>query len=215
MRTLLALVLGLVLAGPAQAIPIDSGSISGVRPNDFVPMFNIQGEGLSISGFDIFGNSFASPVTGLKSLNSPIDLSNTTTIFSRASVEFNGQSFGSTLLTGSLTFDVEPFFAQVLPPSPNAPPGVPPSVQGESTFAMTGSLSFAGQSVGLEGIGTVEYVGTLFTPNTIDPFGVSFDFSPVPEPATLTLLGTVGGLGALLRWRKRRMARQHEGVSPE
>ena len=79
---------------------------------------------------------------------------------------------------------------------------------------MTGSLTFAGQTVGLEGIGTVEYVGTLLTPNTIDPFGVSFDFAPVPEPATLTLLGTASGLGALLRWRKRRVARQRGASVP-
>ena len=105
MRLVRALALVLVLAAPAQAIVIDSGSISAFRPNDFVPMFNIQGEGLSITS-GILGNSFAPPVTGLKSLNSPINLSNTTTIFSLASVEFNGQSFGSTLLTGSLTFDV-------------------------------------------------------------------------------------------------------------
>ena len=31
------------------------------------------------------------------------------------------------------------------------------------------------------------------------------EFSPVPEPMTLTLLATAGGLGALYRWRRRKI----------
>ena len=216
MRLVSALVLVLILAGPAQAIVIDSGSISAFRPNDFVPMFDIHGEGFSVTGSDVGGNSLSSQATGPKPFNLPVDLSNTSTVLARlgtgsnrVTVQRDGQVFDSGILTGTLTFNVDPFLAQIV-----TSPGGNPSAVGGSTFTFAGSLSFSGETAALEGIGTVFYSGTPIG-TVIDPFGLSFDFAPVPEPTTLTLLGTVGGLGALLRWRKRRAARQHEGISSE
>ena len=79
---------------------------------------------------------------------------------------------------------------------------------------MAGSLTFAGQTVDVEGIGDVGYFGNLTgTPNTIDPFGVSFNFSPVPEPTTLTLLAAAGALTGLSklgrRWSKSQTSRDN------
>ena len=218
MRLVLALALVLTVVAPAQAVVIDSGSFGGGRVTDFSHFFNnVQGEGFSVTGIDIFGNSLPFQVTGIKTLGTPIDLSHTSNINSRLgvggvplTVQHDGQTSTTGVLTGALTFDVEPFFAQSVSSSGSFPPGV----QGEGPFAMAGSLSFAGETVQVEGIGTVHYSGQLFG-NSIDPFSVAFDFAPVPEPATLTLLGTIGGLGALLRWRKRRTARQHGSTSSE
>jgi hypothetical protein len=200
-----ALILVLALVGPSQAIVIDAGSISAFRPNDFVPMFDIHGEGFSVVGADVGGNSFSSQATGLKPLNMPVDLSNTSTVLARlgtgsnrVTIQRDGQVFDSGILTGTLTFDVEPFLAQIV-----TSPGGNPSAVGGSTFTFAGALSFSGETAALEGAGTVSYVGTPIG-NVIDPFGLNFDFAPVPEPTTLILVGTVGGLGALYRWRKRR-----------
>jgi hypothetical protein len=201
MRTILALVLSLGLVVPAHAIVIDSGSVGGGRVTDFSPFFNnMQGEGFLVTGIDIIGGTpFPSQVTGVNSLGIPIDLSHTATISSRMgrepfalTVQHDGQTFATGALTGALTFDVDPFVAQVVTSSS----GGPPFAQGEGPFAMAGSLSFAGETVQVEGIGTAHYAGDLFG-NAIGTSSIRFDFSPVPEPTTLTLVGTLGGLGAL------------------
>jgi PEP-CTERM motif len=220
MRAIFALVLGLVLVGPAQAIVVDSGFLSGGLVNDFSPLFDMHGDGFSVTGIDFTGgNPLPFQMTGSKSVTTPVDLSSTAEIRSRldrhivivpngtpfpdfvpGGVTYNGQFFNTGSLTGALTFDVEPFLLTV-----TFPPG--PDATGESPFTMTGSLSFDGQTVELEGAGTVQYFGHAFGPGTAptaSPTSLRFDFAPVPEPATLTLVGTVGGLGALCRWRKRR-----------
>jgi hypothetical protein len=101
-------------------------------------------------------------------------------------------------VTGQLTFDVEPFFF-----SPSAVPG---RVVGDSSFTMTGQLSFDGHTVTLEGSGVL--TAGAFRDPVLAPFAhidqVAYDFTPIPEPGTLLLFGTAAGLGALYGLRKRR-----------
>jgi hypothetical protein len=217
MRLFRALVLVLIVAGPAQALVIDSGFLSGLAPNDFSPLFDMHGEGFSVTGVDFTGgNPLPSQMTGIKSVAN-VDLSSTAEIRSRldrhivivpngtpvpdfvpGGVTYNGQFFNTGLLTGALTFDVEPFPLTVTSP-------LDAIATGQSPFTMAGSLSFDGQTVELEGAGTVQYGGHAFGPGTTaSPTSLRFDFAPVPEPATLTLLGTLGGLATIYKLRRRR-----------
>jgi hypothetical protein len=195
MRTIFALVLGLVLGGPAQAIVVDSGFLSGGVASDFSPLFDLHGDGFSVTGIDLpGGNPLPSQMTGITSVTT-VNLSSTAEIRSRldrhivivpngtpfpdfvpGGVTYNGQFFNTGLLTGALTFDVEPFRLTV-----TFPPG--PDATGQSPFTMAGSLSFDGQTVELEGAGTVQYFGHAFGPGTTaSPTSLRFDFALSQSP---------------------------------
>jgi hypothetical protein len=153
MRILLALSLVLVLAGPVDAILVE-GSIATAISADFVPNMEIRGEEFSFQSFDPVAGNSLSGFSRVFFATQPVEVSNTSFIQSRGSVTFQGQTFSPTVLTGPLTFDVEPFLLTPGPPIPAPPGGLDrPTFLGESPFTMTGQLSFAGQTVGLEGSG--------------------------------------------------------------
>jgi PEP-CTERM motif len=196
MRILLALILVLALAGPVDAILVE-GTIVTFVGTDFVPVMNLRGEEFSL-GTGISGNSIFTFNFPFRS-DLPVDVSDTWLIQSRGSVTYQGQTFSPTIVTGPLTFDVEPF---LLRPDPGA--FQPGRLIGDSPFTMTGELSFDGHTVALEGSGVLTARGFAFGPG---PFAgidqASYNFTPIPEPGTLLLFGTAAGLGALYGLRKR------------
>jgi PEP-CTERM motif len=224
MRVAMAFILLLVVVlgsgGLSQAVLIDAGSVSLVSITDFSPaVYVLQGERFAVTGasFQVGlppGPSFPQLSQVQVPRGATVDLSGTIPIHPYPPpsgplpqsvpspgpvVVFKGQSFIGA--TGALTFST---------------PSFDPLVDG--TFTMTGQLTFGSQTIGVEGSGNAFFVETnfpVFGPDLIIARELRYEFSPVPEPATLTLLGTIGGLGTLLRWRKRRMARQHEGISSE
>ena len=71
--------------------------------------------------FDISGNSL-SGFSRVFTVTQPVDVSNTSSIQARGRVTYQGQAFSPAILTGPLTFNVEPFRLREGPPIP-APPG--------------------------------------------------------------------------------------------
>jgi hypothetical protein len=209
MRILLALSLVLVLARPAEAILVE-GTISASIFTDFGPNISLRGEEFSIvSG----GNSADIPLSGFffpsrARVDQPVDVSNTSPIRTRGSITYQGEAFAfPTFVTGALTFDVEPFLFQEGPPTSTGRR----TFHAEPPFTMTGQLSFAGHTVTLEGSGILTVPALDSPPGPIVEYdfvrGISYNFSPIPEPGTLLLFGTAAGLGALYGLRKRRGSR--------
>jgi hypothetical protein len=208
MRILLALSLVLGLAGPVDAILVE-GRINTSIPADFVPNMDLRGEEFSLRSFDVVAGNSLSGFSFPFNSERPVNVSNTSFIQSRGSVTFQGETFPLTVITGPLTFDVQPFLLREGPPIP-PPPGSTferRTFVGESPFTMTGQLSFAGQTVALEGSGilTVHALALSLPPDPTARYDeISYDFTPIPEPGTLVLFGTAAGLGALYGLRKRR-----------
>jgi hypothetical protein len=202
MRILLALFLVLVLTGPVDAILVE-GTINAGTASDFAPFMDLRGEeGFSLRTADIFGNSL-SGFNRVFRTDVPIDVSNTSSIQSRGSVTYQGQTFALTIVTGPLTFDVEPF---LLRPDPGA--FQPNRLIGDSAFTMTGQLSFDGHTVPLEGSGVLTARGFGVGPGPIAGIDqVAYNLTPIPEPGTLLLFATAAGVGALYGVRKRRRDR--------
>jgi hypothetical protein len=212
MRILLALILGLFLAGPVEAILVE-GTITASILSDFGPQMNLRGEEFSLRSLGINSELPLADFVGPVRVDRPVDVSNTSSIRTHGNVTYQGETFVSTfpnlgLITGSLTFDVEPFLFQEAPPFPTGRR----TFDGESPFTMTGQLSFDGHTVALEGSGIMTVHALESVPGTpLVDFdlvrGVSYGLTPIPEPGTLLLFGTAAGLGALYGLRQRRRGR--------
>ena len=202
MRAFAALVLSwslALVAGPGQAITIDSGSIVAAAPTDFHPGFDIHGNGFSMTSLAVQSQI---PLPFALWL-APGDLTGTAPILTRAVVTLNGAS-ADTLVSGTLTFAVAPLVSTPEPSAPNL-------LRREGAFTMTGALSVSGQTVDVDGQGNAHIIGLPFGPTGLieTPLALAYDFAsdgslaPIPEPATLMLLVTGGGLAALYRLRCR------------
>jgi hypothetical protein len=89
-------------------------------------------------------------------------------------------------------------FADIIFISPALAPDAGTFTIPEGVLAIGGHYSF---NVVLDDLSQLTSSSPLFLQNRSETF--TGEFSPVPEPATLTLLGTIAGLGAIHRLRKR------------
>jgi hypothetical protein len=205
------LALGVAADVRADPVTITSGFVSSIASFGSGP-FQFEGSGFSASGSLEIGlvqpSLFCTPCTAGTEV--PLDSSWEGTLGIAQNATVDGVSFGPITVGGGLFF--------------NGPTITTPQTRGP--FTVVAPFTFSGQMTGFDATQTT----TLFTRELIgrgvltasflasgDPEidGALFDFgeirydfnadaAPVPEPATLLLVG--GGLGAALRYRKRRNA---------
>lgn len=185
MKRWIVLVVSLLLyATPVGAVTITSGTIGAWQGGDFGGAYDIHGDGFDLVRFMHGVNepvSFA-VYTSSGAYNQPRDLSNT------AMLRFD--------LQGQIAWTIEPVTV-----SPTAPFTL---TYASAPFTMTGALN----GTAVDGVGTFT-LGAQGHEGGWHTWSVNFTFdaptnglAPVPEPATLLLIGT--GLVAAGVWHRRR-----------
>jgi hypothetical protein len=212
MRSVLSLLFLLLLTVSAHAIVIEDGFLAARTADDLAPKFLLEGQGFTLAGSGLRNDLPIAAQNGVGP-GGLVDLSHTvilspypgtivealapfpgTTEFRRSPgpiVVFNGETtLGA---TGTLTFAVTPF----------------DQLKDDGLFTMTGSLTFAGQTVTLDGGGVASIQERRNPDGTVQlldghpvPAGFRFDFEPVSEPTTLVLIGGAAGLAGLSRLRR-------------
>ena len=188
--------------------PFGSGSISiaGEREFSFTAGFGLPFVFFAPSFCDVSCGPPQSTTLGTGGVLVGSDLIGTATL--------DGVTY---LQVGSLAVS-ESMFVQL-----GGPPLLLPSATGDATvtlltpFVMTGHFDYSGGVINLLGGGTASLTFTavdpdLFPGSTVGPWrfeSSSYDFTPVPEPGSLSLV-TLGVIGI---WRRRVLARRSRRIS--
>lgn len=190
------LTLCLLLATPAHAITITSGSVGAWQGGDFGGAWDLHGAGYDLVTFHNGVNepvSFAQYTTG-GTFNVPRDFSHTVQQGPSGDIPVPPG-----FIKGSITWVVEPVTVSPTPPFTVTFASAP--------FSMTGVLN----GTDVDGIGTFTLGAQGVGGSGWHTWSVNFTFAdgaanglaPVPEPATLFLMGT-GLVAAGVAWRRRR-----------